>query len=293
MVYTHNIMRYTNNFNLPPEIVKAIVNDDYDHPTDEKTIPCSKLISPPRINILSKRHDNEIVKDISDDIWALLGTSVHYILSKQSDGVAIIEHRISVPYNGYVITGKPDYYNPQTGEIKDYKVSSVWKYIYGPTEGYTEWEEQLNVYAWLLRKSGSTVAKLTITAILRDWQQREAWNNPSYPNIQIQQIDLPLWSEEDQEKFVSEKLSALLRNDGLADGELDLCTPSQRWASPTTWALMKEGRKSAVKVFKELPEIEVPEGCSIVERPGKDKRCENYCNVNKFCEYYKEKENKC
>ena len=286
--------RYTNHYELPDEIVKAIMNDDYDHPTDENTIPCSKLISPARINILSKRHSKEIISDISDSIWALLGTSIHYILAKQGDGIAQIEQRISIPYKGYFITGKPDSYNPQTEEIKDFKVTSVWKYVYGPREGYREWTEQLNVYAWLLRLRGSKVAKLTITAILRDWSQREAWNNPSYPNIQIQQIDLPLWTEEEQEKFVDLRLRTIIDNNERDDNCLDVCSEAERWATATTWAVMKEGRKSAVRVFPTEQEAKDFIGkddkhFSVVERKGEDKRCANYCSVNKFCNYFKEK----
>lgn len=293
--------RYTNNFNLPPEIVNAITNDSYDHPTDEKTIPCSKLIAPARITILSKRHAKEIVKDISSEVWALFGTAVHYILSRQTSKDVILEKRLSFPCGSYTISGKPDYFNTSTGELKDIKVTSVYKVIFGVKEGYKDWENQLNVYAWLLRKNDYVVTKLTITAILRDWNQREATNNSSYPNVQIQEIDLPLWTYDDQEKFVSDKLTSLRQNDELADDKLDLCTPEQRWASPTTWAVMKEGRKSAVRVFdmeekaKEYvrvsyPDIEKKKDLDIQERPGEDKRCANYCDCNEFCGYYKKKE---
>ena len=27
-------------------------------------------------------------------------------------------------------------------------------------------------------------------------------------------------------------------------------------------------------------------GCTIVHRVGQDVRCDNYCSVNKFCDYY-------
>lgn len=290
------IMRYTNTYNLPEEIVKAITNDNYDHPTDERTIPCSKLISPARITILSKRHDKEIIKDISDEIWALLGTSVHYIIAKQDSGDAISEQRFYAECGEYTISGKPDLFCLD-GEIKDYKVTSVYKVIFGSKEGYKDWTEQLNVYAWLLRKNGWKVAKLTITAILRDWSQRDALKGGDYPNIQVKEIDLPLWSEEEQEKFVCERLQTLVRNDSLPDDELDLCTPEERWASATTWALMKEGRKSALRVFNSSEDAQIYRlslVCTdinllyVVERPGKDKRCAQYCDCNQFCKYYKE-----
>ena len=123
-------MRYTNVHHLSKEIVNAIVNDEYDYPEDDKTIPCSQLIAPPRITILKQRHEESLVKDVSEDIWALLGTAVHYILSKQTSDNVTIEQRIQYTIGDYTITGKPDLYNHDTRELEDYKVSSVWKYIY-------------------------------------------------------------------------------------------------------------------------------------------------------------------
>lgn len=288
-------MKFTNHHNLSDEIVKAITTDSYDYPTDSKTIPCSTLISPPRISILSKRHDNEIIKDVSEDVWALFGQAIHYILAKQGNSTAIIEKRIKIPYKGYFISGKPDYFDPIPGHLKDLKVTSVFKYIFGPKDGFREWTEQLNVYAWLLRMQGQEVNKITVTAILRDWQQREAMRNAEYPDVQIKDIGLDLWSVEKQEEFISSKLIALVENDTKKDNDLDACTPSERWASPTTYRIEKEGRKTAVRVLDTMEEAEEyikekgTKEMSIVKREGEDKRCSNYCNVSGFCQYFRSK----
>ena len=285
------MVRFTNHHNLPEEIVKAILADDYDKP-GENTIPCSVLINPARISILSKRHEKEIVKDVSEEIWALLGHSVHYILSKQGESLAHIEKRVKIPFNGYFISGKPDYFNPVTGVIRDFKVTSVWKYIYGPKEGYADWENQLNVYAWLLTMEGHTITGLEVTAILRDWQKREAMNNLEYPDVQIKRIPLPLWDTKKQEEFISERLNTLIKYSEAEDKDLPVCTPSERWTLPTKWAIMKEGRKSAVRVLdseeeaKEHMKVNGLGLCSIVKRPGEDRRCDSYCDVCKFCSYY-------
>jgi hypothetical protein len=291
MVYNQP-MKYTNKYHLSNEIVRAILDDDYDSPDDKLTIPCHVLINPPRQTILIKRHDQEIFKDVSEEIWALLGRSVHYVLAKQDSEKAIVEKRIQVQFKGHNITGKPDYFNPETGVLKDFKVTSVWRYVYGPKEGYDDWTKQLNVYAWLLNKQGYKVKSIVITAVLRDWQQREAFNNTEYPDIQIKDIPCPLWEPEEQERFISECLSALIKNDGLDDQSLDICTPSERWASPTTWAVRKEGRKTAVRVFDNPEEamgfINGDPKYWVEERKGEDRRCKFYCNANQFCNYYKE-----
>jgi len=60
---------------------------------------------------------------------------------------------------------------------------------------------------------------------------------------------------------------------------------------------MKEGRKTAVRVFdsvkeaeKHMDENKLDNKHSIVVRPGGYTRCENYCIVSKFCpQWAKEK----
>jgi len=289
-------MRYTNVHHLSKEIVSAITNDDYDHPTDDKTIPCSQLIAPPRITILRKRHEDKLVKDVSEEIWSLLGTAVHYILSKQTSDNVTIEQRLIWPINGYRVTGKPDLYNHDTETLEDYKITSVYKVIFGQKEGYKDWTEQLNVYAWLLRKNGLEVRCSSITAILRDWNLRDSKRNADYPEIQIVKIPIEIWSEKAQEEFISQKLETLKYSKDNTDEDLPLCTAEERWASPTSWAIKKDGRKIAVRVFNSVNEAEAYlvsskefENHTIEVREGEDRRCANYCPVNQFCSYYQSK----
>ena len=287
-------MKYTNNFNLPKEIVHTIVNDDYDHPTDEKTIPVHDLIAPTRIAVLSGRHDDEIIKDVSEDIWKLFGQSIHYILSRQKPEGKLIEERIKIQFKDYVVSGKPDNFDIESGHLQDYKVTSVWTYIYGSKDGRKEWEDQLNLYAWLLRSAGRVVKQVSITALLRDWSQRDASKSSSYPQIPLQTLEMPLWSFQEQEKYIEDKIKLFEQNMPFPDNDLALCTPNERWASPTTWAVMKEGNKKASKVEtteeeanKWIQEQGNGKKFSIEVRKGEDKRCTRYCNVNRWCNYYK------
>ena len=82
----------------------------------------------------------------------------------------------------------------------------------------------------------------------------------------------------------------------MTDDDLPACTPEERWHKEDTYAVMKEGRKSAVRVFKTHGDAQayidskmLDNKHSIVKREGTDNRCENYCNVNKWCPYYKSK----
>jgi hypothetical protein len=290
--------KMTNKHNLPNSIVTAITKDDYDYSTDEKTISATTLIQPTRVALLNKRHRGEVVEDVADNIWRLFGTSIHYILAKQDvEENDICEKRLSTSIDEWTLTGKPDMYKAKTKTLRDFKVTSVWKYIYGPKEGFKEWTEQLNIYAYLLRKSGVEVEFCTITAILRDWAQREAFKSPDYPQIAIKDIPIEVWDIAKQEAFICQKINSLREYNDKADEELPLCTEKERWATETTYAVMKEGRKTALRVLgteKEAEKWANNNGhtkVTIDVRKGVDKRCDAYCSVNKWCKYHQEKQN--
>ena len=83
------------------------------------------------------------------------------------------------------------------------------------------------------------------------------------------------------------------------DDEIHECSPSERWASPDKWAVMKEGRKTAVKVcdteeeaLNFIEELEKDKDKHFVEeRKGQDKKCSDYCACCEFCSYYKSLQN--
>jgi hypothetical protein len=222
----------------------------------------------------------------------MFGTAVHKLLEDKYAHPQLSEKRISHAVNGYTITGKPDCFT-HDGVLRDYKVTSVWTFIFGQKNGKKEWEEQLNVYAWLLRKNNYHVEEILITAILRDWNKRESLNNADYPQIAVQDVKIPLWTEEKQEEFILAKLANLVDNRDREDDEVQECTAEERWASPDKWAVMKNGGKRATRVFdneEEAVELAaVTKEGYVQHRIGEDKRCSSYCNVNRWCHYYNKK----
>jgi len=76
--------------------------------------------------------------------------------------------------------------------------------------------------------------------------------------------------------------------------ELPLCSDEEQWAKPTVYAVMKEGRKSALKLCSSEEEARTlldEKGTYLQVRPGEKTRCESYCQVRDFCEQYqREKE---
>jgi hypothetical protein len=272
-------MRLTNKFNLPESIVNAIKNDPYNPgPCD---LSVTRLISPPRKVVLEKQHYNEIEEDVSDRIWALFGQAVHTVLER-ADRNAETETRLSIERQDWVISGQFDQYDPVTGILRDYKVTSCYAVKNGHRK---EWEQQMNILATILREHGYTVNALQIVVILRDFSNAAAQRSSDYPECPVVTIDVPLWSQEKCEEFVDSRI----RIHQAVQVKLPECTAEERWATPDVWALMKEGRKTAVKIFdseKEANEalIAASEKHYLDHRPGRNVRCEGYCCCARFCD---------
>lgn len=270
----------TNRAELPQAIVDAVANDGYSR--GQSDISVTGLLRPPRLAVLEERHAHEIVEDASDRIWSLLGQSIHTILER-ANRTAIAERRLSIEVEGWTISGGMDVYQ-EDGALLDYKVTSVWKLIKGDLE---EWEKQLNLYSVILRHHGHKVERLQIVTILRDWSKMEAERDPTYPQAQVVNINIPLWEPKRAFGFLRERV--ILHQQ--ARFQLPECSPEDRWARPDVYAVMKQGRKTAVKLYSSENEAKAHVGFDkalyVVHRPGMSVRCKSYCSVSKFCTQYR------
>lgn len=277
-------MRVTNDHNLPAPFVRAVTVDGYSKGDADFSI--TELISPPRQSQLLKRHDDEIAVDASERLWMLMGTMAHEILERGGrEGQELTEERLYAPVAGKRIGGKPDTFCLTSGRLTDYKITSVWSYVFG---GRSEWTEQLNAYAFLARENHHPVKELSIFAMFRDWSQSRA-KDEDYPKVNCVNIPVNAWSHEETRSWLKERIELHEQAKRTKDDALPDCTPEERWAKPTTYAVMKPGRKSAVAVGENRQAVAnlVTPGTSLVERPGKSVRCESYCNAAPFCSQWK------
>lgn len=285
-------MRLTNKYNLPQPIVDAIQSHEYIGGGSD-TISVTTLIDSPLIAHLKKVHADDIEEDVSDRIYALMGSAIHGILER-ADTTAITEKRLTITVDGVKISGQLDRLalisdkGGVSGCLQDYKICSIWEYLYGLKK---DRENQLNVYAYLLKQHGYRVGKLQIVQIFRDWMKTKAINDSGYPQNQVAVVNVPLWTEEKQLAYIRACIEA--------HKNVTECTPEEKWQSETTYAVMKEGRKSALRVLPNYDDAQLwmmnnvkekIDKHSIVKRPGTAKRCTMYCQVNKFCPYYKQEE---
>ena len=283
-------MILTNKFNLPQTFMNVL-----DRPTYSKGkahLSATELINSPRIVQLRKKYDEQITSDVSDMIWSIFGTAIHSVLEQGKDDNHLVEERIHAELDGWHLSGAIDLQRVvEDGiEISDYKTVGVWSVM----NEKKEWEEQLNIYAWLVEKvKGIPVVKLNIVAIVRDWNRRDAGTRQGYPEAPVAVLDIALWSMEKREEFIrsrihehSEALFATETNE-----ELPLCTPDQMWEKPTMYAVKKEGASRAKSVHVELDDAEVAlekagKGYQLEIRQGDRTRCSTFCPVSQWCDQY-------
>jgi hypothetical protein len=227
-----------------------------------------------------------MTSDVTDSIWRLLGTAVHYLLDKAADESHTTEERMFVNINGWVISGAADVQHEDgVAGIIDYKVTSVWSVRFDKPE----WEQQLNLYGYLVHASkGIKVQRLQICAILRDWRASDAAKDPCYPQQPIVMVEVPVWETGEQLAYLVDRVKQhqMAATKIEFDLELPPCNDQDRWVRNATWAAFKPGGKRAVAVcLSEADAIELmPEGGRIERRGGEPKRCTgNYCGVARWC----------
>ena len=284
-------MIITNQFNLPKPFENIAKNPSYSK--GKAHISATSLLNSPKIVTLLKKHDDELTQDVSDMIWSIFGSAVHNVLEKGADEHNIVEQRMFAEVDGWHVSGAIDLQVVDTDgiHIKDYKTTSTWAVM----NDKPEWEQQLNIYAWLVYKNKQVPIKsLQIVAILKDWSKREAERKPEYPQKNVAIVDIPLWTFEEQDNFIKGRIAKHSAAEFAMEtnGQLDECTPAEMWEKPTQYAVKKEGGVRAKSVHADKEEAEVAlekagKGFILEVREGGRTRCENFCPVSEFCDQYK------
>jgi len=286
-------MKITNKFNVPETLVALASRDYYTKGKSDYSV--TEIISPPRIQRLRRKHFEEIEQDVSDMLWMLLGTALHVVAERSEVSGHTNEERLSAGIDGIILSGAIDLQKDEADgiTITDYKFTSAWALM----NDKPEWEQQQNIYKYLVeRVKKKPVKGLKICALIRDWSRRDAQNKPDYPQAPIQIVDIPMWTFDRTEAFIKERVELHRDSKVSADWgeELPLCTEEERWVRQTTYAVKKDGRKTAIRVFdtqdeadallKEMPEKDK----GFIEiRKGEAVRCTgNFCGVSQWCSQY-------
>jgi hypothetical protein len=280
-------MIITNKQNLPPPVVALLTRNFYTKGASQYSV--TELMSPPKIRRLREQYDDQIEVDVTSMLASQFGTFMHGKLEAKEIEGYINEERLYVDVEGITISGQIDLQKDDHDgvEIVDYKFVKAWSVMMNKSD----WETQLNVYKWLVETSKrKPVKRLQICAFIKDYSQHET--KEGYPEAEAVMIDIPLWDAVKAETYVRTRLEmhreAKMAHDFGED--LQPCTDEERWAKETTYATKREGRKTAIRVFKtieEATELAEKEKGYVETRQGEYTRCAgNFCYVAKWCKQY-------
>lgn len=284
----------TNKLNLPKPFVDAATSD---YKYKDKQYSVTTLLKGSTQAVLERRFQNEIENDVADKVWLIFGTAVHKILEEsQETKDQLKEEYIKIDIaNGYKLSGIFDLYDEKEKKVVDYKTGTCWKVIYNDWEDY---RKQLLIYAYMLRKIGFECTSGEIVMFLKDHSKTKASVDRSYPQypVHIQKFSYTEQDFKNIEKFINEKFKNIKKAENTPTDELPPCSEEERWHESDKWAVMKKGRKSAVRVLeseeeaqKYIEEKELDNKHYIEFREGKDKKCLDYCPVAQFCPFFKKK----
>lgn len=146
----------------------------------------------------------------------------------------------------------------------------------------------------MLKKIGFEVNSGEIVGLLKDHSKSKAKFDKSYPQLPVEVVKFKFEDKdfEEIEKFLIEKFKEITFYEQMSDDDIPPCTEEERWNSGTKYAVMKTGRKTAVRVFDTMEEAiayksNLDASHYIDTRKGEDKKCSEYCKCCEYCNYYK------
>jgi hypothetical protein len=284
----------------------------------------TSLINPPRIVMLQNRYKKYLdqlpfdTDMILKNTASFVGTSIHntfeWMLKKHinthPDDKYYLEQRVWNVILNRKISGKFDCMLEEDGNnvLYDFKNISTFKRI---KNDWSDYEAQLNMYAYLLGLDGREVHQCRIVAYYTDWDKWKAQyaSDPNYPIVRWEEIHFPsMWSTERQKDFLYGRIQAMIDNEDKTDEDLDACTEKDIWATKDVHAVykVKEGKedelppkasrlqpteqkaKNWMKTAAAKKKLKNGEKYIIQFRKGTRLRCQEYCRVNVFCNHYQD-----
>ena len=269
-------MKITNVTGLPKILVTAVSNQRKPSPD---SVSCTELIDSPLVRRLKLENWDVLEVDVAEQVKAMLGTALHAYIESHASNDEHSELSLKREVDGFNVTGTCDYLHD--GVLSDWKTTSVWSVMLN-NEWLDKVEKQLQVYAWLLKPTHQ-VNKLEAVVVFTDWRRGESLSKPDYPAQNVQSYSFSVWPDEKIEAYIKERIS-LHKDASYA------CSLEERWARPSSYAVMKEGRKTAVRVFPTEAEavnyrIDLDAKHSVVHRPGEHIRCQEYCPARAVCTF--------
>ena len=136
--------------------------------------------------------------------------------------------------------------------------------------------------------------KAEIIALMKDHSKSQAKIKADYPKQPVRKITFTFTEKDfaEIESWLHQRFEQISKAEKLPDDELPLCTPEERFNNGDKFAVMRKGRKTALRVLDSMEDAKywmAANGGDYIEtRKGEDKKCMDYCSACEFCNYYKE-----
>jgi hypothetical protein len=273
-----------NRYNYPEAFVLMAEHHMYELKAER--IGVTQLIKSPQIRRLMLEHWDEIVLDVDDLFNAIVGTCFHKGLEKNVPPGKKAEQKWEASIAGLTLVGKADLSN---GGIEDYKLTSVWSWVFGDE---SDWAEQLNVLNWLRIQNGEKPAEfLRIHCFFKDFSAYKAMDK-DYPQARYIGQDVPIWDLDVTRDFINKRI-------GLHSDSSYTCTDEDKWIKLEKWAVKHQGKEKADRLLDTAAEAseyimmrkweqDYAKGNVYIEqRKTEPKNCTSYCSARSVCPYAK------
>jgi hypothetical protein len=293
--------------------------DNYEYDERPDSISATGLIRPLRQLVLSKQNPALLkTVDIADLVSTRMGSAIHKgcedawtdldnvsnalrVLGASEDAISrikinpetipagvtpvYVEQRVEKEIDNFIISGKYDLV--LDGTLNDYKSTSVWSYIYDSNAD--SYIKQGSIYKWL-SPDKITDSYMNINYIFTDWSAAKArMDTKSYPQQRVLTKQYPLWSIEETQNWIQNKLAQYKLHSNTPQEGLLECTDEELWATEETFKYYKNPNKldRSTKNFKTMNEALVRKSADgdvgiIKTIPGEVKAC-RYCPVVSVC----------
>ncbi|MFR3452255.1 MAG: hypothetical protein ACLTSX_12615 [Collinsella sp.] len=132
-----------------------------------------------------------------------------------------------------------------------------------------------------------------------DHKKSDAKNKADYPKHPVWRVGWDFTDEQIEKcgEWLAKRFEEIEAAEKLPDDQLPMCTESERWHRADKWAVMKEGRKSAIRLFDSEDEAKARTGAvraptarassTSSTAPREDPKCMDYCSACQFCDHYR------
>jgi len=325
-------MRVTNNSGIPLALAVWLLSDDYDFIDEPNYISVTTLMRPLRQIIIPRRipQDQKRSPDVSEFIARKLGHAVHDSIERAwinhyqrslslmgypddviervlinpsiemlkvfPDAIPVyLEQRqvrkIVVDGVEWSVGGKFDMVTE--GIVNDTKSTSAWGWKFGTRDD--EHIQQGSLYRWVddaQEHKKITQDFMRVNYVFTDWQKAMT-RDPSYPQKRLESKEFPLWSVQNTEEWVRNKIKQIAEHINTHELHLPECTDEEIWRSEPKFKYFADPEKAkdktakSTKNFDSLSEanaFKAEKGKGVVVTvPGEPKRCREYCEAFDFC----------